>query len=108
MPAADEDLPATFAQHAADILGDTTAGLSDAQIVLFKPQGVPPVSTSLEALVARQDVEDVIVKMFVATDERDWPTLQSCFTDPFVLDMTSMVGGTPCDHDARTSGCSVG
>jgi len=33
MPAADEDLPATFVQHAADILGDTTAGLSGAQIV---------------------------------------------------------------------------
>ncbi len=33
MPAADEDLPATFVQHAADILGDTTTGLSGAQIV---------------------------------------------------------------------------
>ena len=33
--------------------------------------------------------------MFVATDERDWQTLKDCFTHPFVLDMTSMVGGEP-------------
>ncbi|MDS4010471.1 MAG: hypothetical protein RKK15_03660 [Defluviicoccus sp.] len=32
-PEFNEDLPATFVQHAADILGDTTAGLSGAQIV---------------------------------------------------------------------------
>ena len=44
---------------------------------------------------ARQDVEDAVVRMFVATDERDWPTLQSCFANPFVLDMTSMTGGEP-------------
>ena len=43
----------------------------------------------------RQDVEDAVVRMFVATDERDWPTLQSCFASPFILDMTSMVGGDP-------------
>ncbi len=43
----------------------------------------------------RQDVEDAVVRMFVATDERDWPTVRSCFANPFVLDMTSMVGGEP-------------
>ena len=36
-----------------------------------------------------------MVRMFVATDERDWQALQACFTSPFVLDMTSMVGGEP-------------
>lgn len=36
-----------------------------------------------------------VTRMFVATDERDWPTLRTCFTDPFTLDMTSMVGGSP-------------
>jgi len=51
--------------------------------------------TSPETLAARQAAEDVVVRMFVATDERDWPMLESCFTDPFVLDMTSMTGGTP-------------
>jgi hypothetical protein len=56
---------------------------------------------SFEALAIRQEVEDVVVKMFVATDERDWPTLESCFTDPFILDMTSMVGGTPAAMTPR-------
>jgi hypothetical protein len=44
---------------------------------------------------ARQSVEDVVIRMFVATDERDWMTLERCFTSPFTLDMTSMVGGEP-------------
>ena len=46
-------------------------------------------------LTARSAVEDAVVRMFVATDERDWPTVEASFTDPFTLDMTSMVGGTP-------------
>jgi hypothetical protein len=43
----------------------------------------------------RQAVEDAVVRMFVATDERDWSTLHDCFTSPLTLDMTSMVGGGP-------------
>ena len=46
-------------------------------------------------IAQRVAVEDAVVRMFVATDEHDWPTLESCFTDPFVLDMTSMAGGQP-------------
>jgi hypothetical protein len=46
-------------------------------------------------LLTRFTIEDAVVRMFVATDERDWQTLASCFTDPFLLDMTSMLGGTP-------------
>jgi hypothetical protein len=57
--------------------------------------------TSPDVLGTRQEVEDVVVKMFVATDERDWPTLESCFTDPFVLDMTSMIGGAPAAMTPR-------
>jgi hypothetical protein len=57
--------------------------------------------TSPEALAVRQNVEDLVVKMFIATDERDWPTLESCFTDPFVLDMTSMVGGAAATMTPR-------
>ena len=43
----------------------------------------------------RLAVEDTVVRMFVATDERDWATMQDCFSNPFTLDMTSMVGGVP-------------
>jgi phage baseplate assembly protein W len=52
-------------------------------------------SGTSEILAIRQEIEDLVVGMFVATDERDWATLKTCFTDPFVLDMTSMVGGSP-------------
>jgi hypothetical protein len=57
--------------------------------------------TSLEDLATRQAVEDAVVRMFVATDERDWPTVESCFTEPFTLDMTSMVGGSPVSMTPR-------
>ena len=46
-----------------------------------------------EDVASRLAVEDAVVRMFVATDERDWSTLEACFTDPFTLDMTSLVGG---------------
>jgi hypothetical protein len=46
-------------------------------------------------LASKSEVEETVVRLFVATDERDWPSVQACFADPFVLDMTSMVGGSP-------------
>jgi SnoaL-like domain len=52
-------------------------------------------SASPQHLVVRQQVEDTVIRLFVATDERDWPMVESCFTDPFILDMTSMAGGSP-------------
>ena len=45
--------------------------------------------------MSRQEVEDVVVRAFVATDEQDWDALHACLTDPVVLDMTSLVGGEP-------------
>lgn len=56
-----------------------------------------PDSMSPAELAARVAVEDAVVQMFVATDERDWPRLEDCFTSPFTLDMTSMVGGEPTE-----------
>lgn len=56
-----------------------------------------PGSLSAPELAARMAVEDAVVQMFVATDERDWPLLEDCFTNPFMLDMTSMVGGAPTE-----------
>jgi SnoaL-like domain len=54
-----------------------------------------------DELAARLAVEDMVTRMFVATDERDWPTVESCFTEPFILDMTSMVGGSPASMTPR-------
>lgn len=48
-----------------------------------------------DQLAARMEVESMVTRMFVATDERDWPAVETCFTDPFTLDMTSLVGGSP-------------
>jgi len=48
-------------------------------------------------LAVRQAVEDAVVRMFVATDERDWTALEDCFTNPITLDMTSLAGGAPAD-----------
>lgn len=56
-----------------------------------------PGSLSPSDLAARVAVEDAVVQMFVATDERNWSLLEDCFTSPFTLDMTSMVGGTPSE-----------
>ena len=52
-------------------------------------------------LAVRQEVEDVVVRLFVATDERDWSTLESCLSDPLTLDMTSLTGGSPIQLPPR-------
>ena len=56
---------------------------------------------SPDEVATRMEIEDQVVKMFVATDERDWTTLEACFMDPFVLDMSSMVGGGPSTMTPR-------
>jgi hypothetical protein len=52
-------------------------------------------------LATRVAIEDAVVRLFVATDERNWPALEACFTTPFTLDMTSMVGGSPAQLTPR-------
>lgn len=58
-------------------------------------------SSLTDKIASRLAVEDAVIRMFVATDERDWPALEACFTEPFVLDMTSMVGGSPATMSPR-------
>lgn len=54
----------------------------------------------LDQLSARQDVEDVVVRLFVATDRRDWASVEACLADMVLLDMTSVVGGEPAHLNA--------
>jgi hypothetical protein len=54
-----------------------------------------------QEIAARLAVEDAVVRLFVATDQCDWPALESCFATPFTLDMTSMVGGSPTQLSPR-------
>jgi hypothetical protein len=46
-----------------------------------------------DSLRERQEVEDVVVRLFVATDRRDWASVEACLADMVVLDMTSVAGG---------------
>ena len=52
-------------------------------------------SKDLDLLVAKDQIIDTLSKLFVSTDDREWETVQSCFTDEFELDMTSLAGGEP-------------
>jgi hypothetical protein len=48
-----------------------------------------------DGLIQRQEVEDVVVRLFVATDRRDWASVEACLADMVIFDMTSMTGGEP-------------
>ena len=48
-------------------------------------------------MVAERRIIDCIVRLFVATDERDWSGVRACFTDTVHFDMTSVAGGQPAD-----------
>jgi hypothetical protein len=58
-------------------------------------------STPEGMLAARLAAEDVVVRLFVGTDERDWNAVESCFAESFVFDMTSMTGGEPLSITPR-------
>ncbi len=50
---------------------------------------------SLTVLVVKDQVLDVVNKLFISTDRRDWPAVIGCFADTVLFDMTSMTGGEP-------------
>ena len=52
-------------------------------------------------LVARQQITDCIVKLFVSTDARDWAGVRACFADTVYFDMTSVAGGEPATLSAE-------
>lgn len=51
--------------------------------------------TESTALRDVREVENVVVRLFVATDRRDWASVEECLADTVILDMTSMSGGEP-------------
>jgi hypothetical protein len=55
----------------------------------------------LADLVARQQIMDSIVRLFVATDTRDWAGVRDCLTDTVYFDMTSVAGGEPATVPAE-------
>lgn len=49
----------------------------------------------LRTLTAKDAIADVVTRLFVATDARDWPAVQQCLAPSVRLDMTSLTGGVP-------------
>lgn len=50
---------------------------------------------SLELLLQKDRITEVITLLFVRTDERDWEGVRACLADRVLFDMTSLAGGEP-------------
>jgi hypothetical protein len=46
-------------------------------------------------LLAKEDVKEVVNRLFISTDNRDWDAVKEVFAPEVLFDMTSMVGGKP-------------
>jgi len=46
-------------------------------------------------LLQREEVRQVVTRLFISTDNRDWDTVSRLFAAEVLFDMTSMVGGEP-------------
>lgn len=46
-------------------------------------------------LLERENVREVVTRLFISTDNRDWDTVSRLFAAEVLFDMTSMVGGEP-------------
>src|SRR5512135_3895696 len=47
------------------------------------------------ALLDRDRIREVVTRLFVRTDQRDWPAVRTCFAPQVRFDMTSLAGGEP-------------
>ena len=52
-------------------------------------------SEELETLLDRVQIIETINKLFIDTDNRDWPRVRRCFTADVLFDMSSLGGGEP-------------
>ena len=50
----------------------------------------------------RQAVVEAVTRLFVATDNRDWPAVEACFAGEILFDMSSM-GAGPAARVSRES-----
>ena len=49
----------------------------------------------LQTLIDKDRIAEVVHRLFVRTDERDWAGVRECFADEVLFDMTSLSGGEP-------------
>jgi hypothetical protein len=50
---------------------------------------------TVDLLIQRERVREVVTRLFVHTDEKDWPRARLCFADEVLFDMESVTGETP-------------
>jgi hypothetical protein len=50
---------------------------------------------TLDELIAQDSIISTITQLFIATDDRNWPAVQDCFTSSVWFDMSSAGGGQP-------------
>ena len=50
---------------------------------------------SIDLLISKDEVYQVLNAVFIATDEKDWLKVQNCFDSKVLFDMTSLSGGEP-------------
>jgi hypothetical protein len=51
----------------------------------------------IDDLLVRVRIIDVITRLFVSTDNRDWEAVKRCFTSTVLFDMSSLGAGDPQD-----------
>ena len=51
--------------------------------------------SAYQSLLAKDEVKEVVNRLFISTDNRDWATVSQLFAPKVLFDMTSMVGGEP-------------
>jgi hypothetical protein len=64
---------------------------------------IASMSDALQRLIDEREAAEVVVRLFVATDRRDWAGVEACLAPRLILDMTSMSGGQPL----QTTGAEV-
>jgi hypothetical protein len=55
-----------------------------------------------QGMMEKAKIIDRVNRLFIATDNRDWPAARECFADSVLFDMTSLAGGEPArvsSHD---------
>ena len=62
------------------------------------PDTKPPAADTdaqYRMLVEKDKIIEVINRLFISTDNRDWSKVKSCFSSEVLFDMTSIAGGDP-------------
>jgi hypothetical protein len=53
-------------------------------------------------MTEREQIREVVTRLFIATDNRDWPAASGCFDEQVLFDMSSLGGGEAARLPADT------